>query len=1018
MKPISLSIQAFGPFASKEHIDFTKLGSNPLFLINGPTGSGKTSILDAICFALYGETTGNERQGMQMRSDQADIATPTEVTLEFSLSNKRYRVTRSPEQQAPKARGEGTTTRKHTASLYDVTDYELTAEDKLITSKTAQVKTEVTELIGLNETQFRQVMVLPQGKFRELLLASSKEREAIFGQLFQTDIYKKIEFALKDKAGEIVKAKDEFDNQIRGALTVAEVSSEDELQELASQLTTRVETLQLDEQTAQSEQSRLNAELQKAQALNQEFAKYSNAQASLKQHLYEQEQVQVWQSRLALANQANKLELAYVTRQNAEKQFTELSQQDQKLKVRVTNAKAELTEAETQQEKASEESNQLPHLSEQLFRIEQVKTKWSEKRTAEKQLSSYMAAKGELNKTLSQYISFRDKLSEEAQQLKQDLDKARLDLNEKVKLEAELVAHQRLHSDFTKLQATILEIGQLEQQSQTFEVNVVSARNLWHTEQKIADSLELKWHTSQASILAQKLKQGEACPVCGSENHPAPAQFVGEAVSKEQVQAARANERDALNNFNHHNNLFEQHKSQLLEKGKLRGEQQANLGETTFQSIESINQALAELVARLEQLNSIDLAQMEKEVEELNQRCVTGDNKINEVREQISANDSKVELQTAQVTSLVNSIDPQYQSLEGVEKDYLNTQQTVSRINANAEHAQKAYQSAMVAHNELDTQFKTNLEYLAQAQNGLSAASSQWLDKLKLSDFENEEHYLANRHSEQTIEQWQLGVQQFTETKARLEQTISDLESQLKDVEQPQLEQLTVQLSQQDLVYKQAREALDTAKSQYQRVVKVGQDIAILHQKNEKLEADYKVYGTLYDVASGKTGSRISLHRFVLGVLLDDVLIQASGRLNIMSKGRYRLVRKTEGFKGAAGRGLDLSVEDGYTGKNRDVATLSGGESFMAALALALGLSDVVQSYSGGIRLDTLFIDEGFGSLDPESLELALQTLIDLQQGGRTIGIISHVSELKEQMALRIDVNSSRSGSQIRVTNA
>ena len=226
MKPIKLTMQAFGPFAQTETIEFDKLGTNPLFLINGPTGSGKTSILDAICFALYGETTGNERQGIQMRCDMAAPTLLTEVTLEFSLHGKSYRVIRSPEQEAPKARGEGMTVRKHTAALYEITD-----EEKLITSKTTQVKTEVTNIIGLNETQFRQVMVLPQGKFRELLLATSKEREEIFGQLFQTDIYKKIEYALKDKASAISKAKDEFDNQIRGALQVAGVSSEAELTE-------------------------------------------------------------------------------------------------------------------------------------------------------------------------------------------------------------------------------------------------------------------------------------------------------------------------------------------------------------------------------------------------------------------------------------------------------------------------------------------------------------------------------------------------------------------------------------------------------------------------------------------------------------------------------------------------------------------------------------------------------------------------------------------------------------------
>jgi exonuclease SbcC len=190
------------------------------------------------------------------------------------------------------------------------------------------------------------------------------------------------------------------------------------------------------------------------------------------------------------------------------------------------------------------------------------------------------------------------------------------------------------------------------------------------------------------------------------------------------------------------------------------------------------------------------------------------------------------------------------------------------------------------------------------------------------------------------------------------------------------------------------------------------------HEKNAELEAQYRIYGTLSDVANGQTGNRISLQRFVLSVLLDDVLIQASQRLHIMSNGRYQLVRKEDRARGNRASGLDLEVGDSYTGKNRPVATLSGGESFTAALSLALGLSDVVQSYAGGIKLDTLFIDEGFGSLDPESLDLAIRTLIDLQATGRMIGIISHVSELKEQMALRLDIISSKNGSSIRTIAA
>ncbi|GAK82551.1 exonuclease SbcC [Vibrio ponticus] len=217
MTPLKLTIQAFGPFADKQVIDFSKLGQSPLFLINGPTGSGKSSILDAICFALYGETTGSERTGEQMRCDHADPALPTEVIFEFSLGSKQYRIERSPSQMLPKKRGDGLTKKEHSAVLFAIQD----EQEELLANKPNPVAKAMSELIGLDVKQFRQVMVLPQGKFRELLIANSKEREQIFGQLFQTHLYVAIEKALFEKAAHIRRAKDEFDNQIKGALDVA-----------------------------------------------------------------------------------------------------------------------------------------------------------------------------------------------------------------------------------------------------------------------------------------------------------------------------------------------------------------------------------------------------------------------------------------------------------------------------------------------------------------------------------------------------------------------------------------------------------------------------------------------------------------------------------------------------------------------------------------------------------------------------------------------------------------------------
>lgn len=400
MKPIKLTMQAFGPFAKTETIDFEKLGSNALFLINGPTGSGKTSILDAICFALYGETTSNERQGIQMRCDLASPQLLTEVILDFSLHGKVYRVTRAPEQEAPKARGEGLTVRKHTASLY-----ELGETEKLITSKTTQVKTEITNIIGLNETQFRQVMVLPQGKFRELLLATSKEREEIFGQLFETDIYKKIEYALKDKASSISKAKDEFDNQIRGALQVAGVTSEAELTEQRETLSVQFASAQKREQESLAQLNAVKTEIQKAETLSSEFKKREQAEAALHLHLQQTETISARQLQLDNAKKASRIELPYITLQNAAQQVQDLNQKVAVLSQDLKAADDVLKTKEQAFQQAKEQANRVPTLTEQQYQLESMKSKLVEKVELDSAIAAGLQQKSEFEETLKKIHS-------------------------------------------------------------------------------------------------------------------------------------------------------------------------------------------------------------------------------------------------------------------------------------------------------------------------------------------------------------------------------------------------------------------------------------------------------------------------------------------------------------------------------------------------------------------------------------------------------------------------------------
>lgn len=1010
MKPIKLTMQAFGPFAKTETIDFEKLGNNPLFLINGPTGSGKTSILDAICFALYGETTGNERQGIQMRCDLATADLPTEVTLDFSLHGKVYRVTRAPEQEAPKARGDGMTVKKHTASLYELGDSE-----KLITSKTTQVKTEITNIIGLTETQFRQVMVLPQGKFRELLLASSKEREEIFGQLFQTDIYKKIEYALKDKASAISKAKNEFDNQIRGALQVAEVSSEEELIQQKESVSEQLEQEKKSEQACLEKLNTIKSELQKAQALSAEFTRREQAEASLKLHLKNSEAIDARQQRLEKAKSASKIELQYVAVQNARTQSQELAQKISSLSHNLTEATNVAEGKEAELKTAKQNVEQVPQLTQLQFNLEGMKEKLIEKVDLEAKIANGLQEKQQFETKLQQYIALKEKLTQEAQQGQKTLDKARVDVALVASVDAEIKQKQRLLQDVQKLSGLKQELAKHDALTTSKQQNLEQAKQAYVSAQQSADRLELKWHNAQAAVLAQRLQTGEACPVCGSCEHPHPAQFSEEEVTKEQVQTARAQERAAQTSYNQLSNQLEQHYVVSRQYQKQLDELSEELGEHATTEAVQIQAELQSAHEKLQRLTAIDIAQLEKNVEQLNQRCVVGETKINELQNQMAANESTIKANQDQLSKLLANIDPKYGSVEVLEQEITQTKEQIQRLNNNLESAQSQLQQAMLAKSKIESQLTTNKQWLAESELKLNEAKSNWQKALGESRFKDEETYLQSKATEQELQSWQQEIDQFKQTQIKLEQTLSDLKLALQDIEKPDIEAINANLNIQQQHYVESRNKLDSVRSIFERLEKVRSDIASLHDKNSKLEDEYKVFGTLYDVASGKTGSRISLHRFVLGVLLDDVLIQSSQRLSLMSKGRYILARKTEGFKGAAGRGLDLVVEDGYTGKMRDVATLSGGESFMAALALALGLSDVVQSYSGGIRLDTLFIDEGFGSLDPESLDLAIQTLVDLQQTGRMIGVISHVSELKEQMAQRIDVEPSRVGSTVSV---
>ncbi|CAE6944989.1 COG0419 ATPase involved in DNA repair [Vibrio sp. B1FLJ16] len=826
---------------------------------------------------------------------------------------------------------------------------------------------------------------------------------------------KKIEYALKDKASAISKAKNEFDNQIRGALQVAGVSSEEELLQQKEAVSEQLEAERKSEQASLDKLNQIKSELQKAEALSNEFARREQAEASLKLHLESTAAIHARQGQLDRAKSASKIELQYVALQNAQGQSKELAQKVTALSQNLADAANVVAAKDVELKTAKQNAEQVPQLTQSQFTLEGMKEKLIEKVDLETKVANGLQDKQQYDAKLLQYVALKDKLTHEALCGQKELEQARVDVALVPSIDSEIKQKQRLLQDVQKLAGLRQELAKHDALTTGKLQQVKHANQLYIKAQQSADLLELKWHNAQAAVLAQRLEIGEACPVCGSCEHPHPAQFTEDEVTKEQVQVERTQERDALASYNQLNNQLEQHYVVARQYQKQLDELAADLGDLAMAEVGQIQADLQSLNEKLQRLSGIDISELEKNVEQLNQRCIVGESKINELKNQMAANESTIKANQDQLNKLVANLDPKYSSLAILENEITQVKDQIKRLNDNLESAQTQLQQTVLSKSNIESQLATNKQWLTESEQKLGQAQQNWQKALDDSRFDDEASYIQSKAADQDVQAWQSEIDEFKQTQIKLEQTLNDLKLALKDLEKPNLEIINADLNTQQQLYLDARNKLDSVRSMFERIEKVRSDIENLHAKNSKLEDEYKIFGTLYDVASGKTGSRISLHRFVLGVLLDDVLIQSSQRLSLMSKGRYILARKTEGFKGAAGRGLDLVIEDGYTGKMRDVATLSGGESFMAALALALGLSDVVQSYSGGIRLDTLFIDEGFGSLDPESLDLAIQTLVDLQQTGRTIGVISHVSELKEQMAQRIDVEPSRVGSTVSV---
>ncbi|MCX7085130.1 MAG: SMC family ATPase [Methylococcales bacterium] len=1020
MKPLHLTLQAFGPFAKTEHIDFSTLGNNPLFLINGPTGAGKSSILDAICFALYGQTTGAERDGAQMRCDHAAANLLTEVILDFSLNTKTYRIRRIPAQERPRTRGEGTTLQTPEAQLWLLDG---TAEGELLVAKKVNdASAYIADLLGLNVEQFRQVIVLPQGKFRDLLMANSANREEIFSQLFQTHIYKRIERQLKDQSAEIRRAVADNNQQIIGILQTANVNSEADMDAEALDLAPQLHHAAELKSQAQAAQTQATLAKQHAETLQKSFETLNQKEIELAKQLELQPDILNQQQNLNNAIQAERIQPLYKNHLEKTTALTEVTQQIEQATQAITTATTAKTTAENLLNTAKTAALKINDLNTQYFSLTQFKDQVIQLNQAKTSLTHQQAkalsSQAKLDAELSQQTQINSAVLETEQQTA-TLSAALLALAPQQIALAEQRIKLEQRTTLQALRETQLTLTKALGLSNTRFSNL---QNDFIEHQLHSKKTELAWHAGQAALLAAELKTGEPCLVCGSTSHPNPAHIADDAslVTKEHLDLSRAAEEKSRIAMQKAEADVQELNIELATNQRQTQELEVALQAFAEQSLDAISQIVNTTQAEVERLiqRQKDHASLLLKITELKASLVTIANNISALQSVADIDKADLIQATTVVAQLESQVPETYRDADKLINELTTIEANIKQLNQNVTHAQEQFDLHSLSL-EAKTATLSQLQIQAEAlQKTQAETTDNWHNALAGSCFIDINAFKAALLSEFEQQTLKDTIDTFNTQLTRLQSIVTQLKADLAEQTLPDLQQIAADLTAQTTAFNLTDQTWRQLEERNNLLLNVKTQLSQIRTKTAELDAQYAIIGTLSDVANGTSGKRISLQRFVLSVLLDDVLIQASQRLNLMSKGRYRLLRRLDAIGGNAAAGLDLEVEDSYTDKTRPVATLSGGESFMAALSLALGLSDVVQSYAGGIKLDTLFIDEGFGSLDPESLDLAIKTLIDLQSTGRMIGIISHVSELKEQMALRIDVKSSRDGSSITTINA
>lgn len=1041
MRPIILTITAFGPYATKQVIDFSTLQGRNLFVITGDTGAGKTTILDAISYALYGKASGRDRDGDSLRSHFAQVDVLTTVELEFELQGQRYWVQRIPKQRKKRTRGEGYTDQMPDAECKSL------AEDGWVVSGVKEVNEKIVALLGLSYDQFKQIIMIPQGEFRELLNADSKARQDILQKIFGTAGLRRVQELFESQAKELVQDVSTLEEKRKECIRSLDGSGYLPLAESLGQDNYNVRAVVEAGQQAIAQDVAVGNELQGQ--INEQEQQVADKQGAIFQGKADQIKLvardQAYERKVAMEAKLPSIEEKKRQLDQARKALA-LSGVDEYLANRTLNVQkktAEMVGAEQQEKLAQIHAA----AAEERYQQERTRDPIRTALTAEQlmlqglgakvtdwdvQQTSLLALKGQLRNTQLQ----RDNTKEQLEQIRLESTTCQLRLDEAKTATTvygqKTIELEKMNNLYLKLEALQVEsdrVLRLMEQVLVLEQQVSQHQRQYEQAQTNYEQGQHSFLEGQAGLLASALRAGEPCPVCGSAHHPKLGEMLATIPSEEELKQLREQHKQASELYDDSKSNYERKKGDCYAQGQILARfikeveliQGVSLGQLpptelikySKQQGFEYQQTIHALQQELENLKKQELAATE--IAATLTKNVAASN-------QATTKLATLEQQYTTVFAQVQSTTDAIGKLEGEIPVGVRSRKALAKELQRVEHELQILADAIQVADEERTRSQINYGIAVTEKNGADKALQEGMAECKLAEKKFTEALLRAGFREES----EYKEAKLTEEKiASLGREISDYQEELRSVvdayflAQQGVEGLVpvdlILLERQYQELQTEKNKLITARttilgrqSHNQTMLK---SICELGEKIAGKEEEHVVIGHLAKIAKGDNDQKVSFERYVLAAFFNDIIDAANVRLKKMTGGRYQMSRITQKGKGSGQSGLEIEVFDYYTGQSRHVKTLSGGESFKASLALALGLAEVVQSYAGGISLETMFVDEGFGTLDPESLDTAIGCLIDLQHSGRLVGIISHVPELKANIDARLEIEAGKDGS-------